>query len=118
MLFRIRLDTDDADERQRFLRTLDFEWVPVTPDEKEKHRKELMAAAGGRMKDDDFNREAYVKVYWTKVPDLVSQRRVFLSKGMAYVPVRDQSSLVLQEFSARLAKGLEVRHLPSQNNIC
>lgn len=40
--------------------------------------------------------------------DLVEKRRVFMTKGTAWVPMRDQASLILAEFSSRLAKDLEV----------
>ena len=46
---------------------------------------------------------------WTRVPDLVEKRRVFLKGGWAYVPIREQSSLVFQEFEDRLEKALEAR---------
>jgi DNA primase large subunit len=43
------------------------------------------------------------------VPDLVEKRRVFLKGGWAYVPTREQSSLVFQEFEDHLEKALEAR---------
>lgn len=49
-----------------------------------------------------------LQVKWTRVPDLVEKRRVFLKGGMAWVPSREQSSIVLQEFQANLTKALEV----------
>ena len=49
-----------------------------------------------------------LQVKWTRVPDLVEKRRVFLKGGMAWVPSREQSSIVLQEFQASLTKALEV----------
>ncbi|THH01245.1 hypothetical protein EW026_g1417 [Hermanssonia centrifuga] len=51
--------------------------------------------------------EKYYKVKWTRVPDLVEKRKVFLKDGMAYVPAREQSSIVFQEFSSSLEKALE-----------
>lgn len=36
-------------------------------------------------------------------------RRVFIHKGQAYVPMKEQFSLVMAEFQSRLLKGLEVR---------
>lgn len=46
--------------------------------------------------------------------DLVDRRRVFVKAGYAYVPTREQISLVLAEFSSRLENALEVtaRALP------
>lgn len=45
---------------------------------------------------------------WTRVPDLVEKRRVFLKGGWAYVPSREQSSIVFQAFESELEKALEV----------
>lgn len=42
------------------------------------------------------------------MPDLVETRRVFLKNGWAYVPGREQSSIVFQEFEVQLEKALEV----------
>lgn len=49
-----------------------------------------------------------LQVKWTSVPDLVEKRRVFLKDGWAYVPSREQSSIVFQEFQTRLEKALQV----------
>lgn len=54
--------------------------------------------------------ETYFKVHWTRVLDLVEKRRIFLKGGIAWVPMRDQASLIVAEFSSRLAKDLEVRY--------
>jgi DNA primase large subunit len=41
------------------------------------------------------------------VPDLVEKRVVFLKGGWAYVPGKEQSSIVFREFETRLQKVLE-----------
>ena len=51
----------------------------------------------------------WFKVDFEAVPELVETRRVFLKRGKAYVPVREQMSMVLAGFNERLDKGLEVR---------
>jgi DNA primase large subunit len=51
---------------------------------------------------------SFMKVKWTRVPDLVEKRRVFLKNGWAYVPGKEQSSIVFQEFQVQLEKALEV----------
>ncbi len=53
------------------------------------------------------------QVKWTSVPDLVEKRRVFLKDGWAYVPSREQSSIVFQEFQTRLERALEVIYHPA-----
>lgn len=45
---------------------------------------------------------------WTRVPDLVDKRKVFLKGGWAYVPSREQSSIVYQEFETHLERDLLV----------
>jgi DNA primase large subunit len=52
--------------------------------------------------------ECIFQVRWTRVPDLVEKRKVFLNGGWAYVPESAQSSIVYQEFESKLKKGLEV----------
>jgi len=48
------------------------------------------------------------QVRWTRVPDLVEKRKVFLKGGWAYVPGKEQSSIVFEEFEVQLEKALEV----------
>lgn len=50
----------------------------------------------------------WFKVDFETVPELVESRRVFLKAGKAYVPSREQMSMVLAGFTERLDKGLEV----------
>jgi DNA primase large subunit len=48
------------------------------------------------------------QVRWTRVPDLVEKRKVFLKGGWAYVPVKEQSSIVFQEFETNMVNALQV----------
>ena len=48
------------------------------------------------------------QVKWTRVPDLVEKRKVFIKGGWAYVPGSAQLSIVLQEFETNLDKALTV----------
>lgn len=87
----------------------------------EQYRDQL-DAAGGKGSDTFYkvglNRDAVVvfpeviglhQVKWTRVPDLVEKRKVFLKGGMAYVSSKEQSSIIFQSFQAHLEKALEVR---------
>ena len=60
--------------------------------------------SGGSAED-----EGWFRVDWERVPELVEGRRVFLKAGKAFVPVREQSSMVVAEFTTRLEKQLAVR---------
>jgi DNA primase large subunit len=43
-LFKLRLESDDATEKERFLQTLDLDLERVTAEEKQAHRDDLVAA--------------------------------------------------------------------------
>ncbi|KAJ7097988.1 eukaryotic and archaeal DNA primase, large subunit-domain-containing protein [Mycena belliarum] len=110
-LFKVRYETDDTTEREKFLSSRDFNWVAVDKSEKERHRQELSTYQG---RADTFEADRYYKVRWTRVPDLVDKRKVFVKGGWAYVPSREQSSIVYQEFEAHLQRDLLVtaRYMP------
>ena len=104
MLFRLRFKDDDLWERKEFVSGLNLEWEEVGDDEKREFHKQL-AAAGGAKKGEE---QEWFKVDWERVPELVEQRRVFLKRGKAFVPQREQMSLVVAEFTRRLDEALEV----------
>lgn len=106
-LFRIRFQNDDAKERQHFVESLQLDWEVVSEEEKRGLSTDLMNATPG-LKRQEVEEGGWFKVDFETVPELVENRRVFLKAGKAYVPVREQMSMVLAGFSARLDKGLEV----------
>lgn len=83
--------------------------------EKNSLREELTAA--NPMLRKTFDQESFYKVHWTKVSDLVGKRRVYLSKGQAYVPMSQQISLVLAEFNSRLDQALDVSCLVTSDQM-
>ncbi|EKM55552.1 uncharacterized protein PHACADRAFT_173695 [Phanerochaete carnosa HHB-10118-sp] len=117
-LFRIRYEEDDRQEREEFLQSRKFGWESVEPEEVKQYASQLKAAASTYLPPKEFepNLEAdkYYKVPWTRVPDLVERRKVFLKGGKAYVPSKEQSSIVFEEFQRSLEKALLVtlKHLP------
>ncbi|KAJ7940701.1 eukaryotic and archaeal DNA primase, large subunit-domain-containing protein [Mycena leptocephala] len=110
-LFKVRYETDDSTERELFLSSRDFNWIAVDKVEKDKYRQELLSYHG---RADTFETEKYYKVRWTRVPDLVDKRKVFLKGGWAYVPSREQSSIVYQELETHLERDLlaTARYMP------
>ena len=106
-LFKIRFQNDDARERQLFVESLQLDWEVVSEEEKKALGLELQSATPGS-KRQDVEEGAWFKVDFETVPELVEGRRVLLKAGKAYVPVREQMSMVLAGFNARLEKGLEV----------
>jgi DNA primase large subunit len=111
MLFRLRLEEDDGREKRAFIDSLNLDWDYVTPEEKRSLGEELLGATPGVRRLDDEN---WFKVDWTRVPELVEHRRVLIKRGKAYVPLKEQTSMILNEFTKRLEAGLELtaRQLP------
>ena len=108
MLFRMRFNSDDISERAEFVSNLDLDWwEPITEDEKVEYSDMLSSMAG---KKTDSDHENWYKVDWDRVPDLVEHRRVFIRAGKAFVPAKEQTSMVVAEFTSRLEKQLEVSH--------
>ncbi|KAH6889883.1 eukaryotic and archaeal DNA primase, large subunit-domain-containing protein [Thelonectria olida] len=112
-LFRLRFDDDALAERAAFVSSLNLDWwEPVTEDERRAYASELIAMNPPRKGSNED--ETWFKVDWDRVPELVEGRRVFMKAGKAYVPGREQSSMVVAEFNSRLDRQLELtaRALP------
>jgi len=109
-LFRLRLQADNSRERKEFIESLPMSWEMLDAGERNTWLSELRAATNPG-KDDEEN---WFKVDWEKVPELVERRQVLLKKGKAYVHVREQTTMVLSEFTRSLETGLELaaRFLP------
>ncbi|KIJ44004.1 hypothetical protein M422DRAFT_75395 [Sphaerobolus stellatus SS14] len=105
MLFKLRYD-EHADELNAFVSSLGLGFNSVGSDELKQYEAELRAASIAPLHT-DIGKETFYKVRWTKVPDLIERRKVFLHNGMAYVHSSDQSSMVFQAFQANLEKQLE-----------
>jgi len=113
MLFRLRLNNDDLRERAAFIHSLSLDWDIVTEEERRELASELAATSGFGRKAGSVDVESWCKVDWMRVPDLVENRKVYLKGGMAYVPAREQTSMVVAEFTKRLERALEVRSCSS-----
>ena len=109
-LFKLRMLQDDVQERKAFIDSLPMSWETVSEEEKHLWLDELRAATNVSKSDE----ENWFTVDWEKVPELVERRQVLLKKGRAYVHVREQTSMVVSEFSRTLESGLELsaRFLP------
>lgn len=109
MLFRLRL-AEGAEDLGSFVDSLKLDWEKVSNEEKRELHDQLSDAAGYRKGAPET--ETWCKVDWDRVPDLVESRRVFLKAGKAYVPSREQASMIVAEFTPRLERALEVCSLP------
>lgn len=90
----------------------DFKWVKVDDAEKKSLEASLRATLTGYKniaeQNDAWEKDAFYKVEWSQVPQLVEHRRVFLKKGWAYVPARQQSAIVFREFEVHLRQALNM----------
>ncbi|KAK3675320.1 DNA primase subunit pri2 [Recurvomyces mirabilis] len=109
-LFKLRMQSDDTRERQEFIKTLPMSWETLSEEEKATWLDQLKAATNVKRDEE----ESWFKVDWEKVPGLVERRQCLLKKGTAYVHVREQQTMVLNEFARQLETGLELsaRFLP------
>lgn len=107
-LFKLRFQNDDGRERQAFVESLDLHWEMVPDEERRRLALDLLNATPALRKQ-EVDEGGWFKVDFETVPELVEGRRVFLKAGKAYVPAREQMSMVLEGFSANLEDGLEVR---------
>lgn len=112
MLFRFRFQQDDSRERRAFIDSLSLDWEPVSDEERNEVAESLVSSTPGLRRVDD---ETWYKVDWEKVPELVERRVVFLRRGKVYVPGREQLSMIMAEFTARLERSLEVGLLDCRN---
>ncbi|KAF2966834.1 hypothetical protein GQX73_g6765 [Xylaria multiplex] len=112
MLFRLRLNDESPRDRDAFIQSINLDCEQVTEDERNKYRDELAALTSSKKGVEE--EVTWVKVDWEKVPDLVESRRVFVKAGKAYVPSKEQSSMVIAEFTKRLDRALDLtaRALP------
>ncbi|KAI1852770.1 hypothetical protein JX266_002311 [Neoarthrinium moseri] len=112
MLFRLRFNEENSKERKDFINNLSLDWEEVSAEERAEYAAQLAALAPFRKGVQE--EESWFKVDWERVPDLVETRRVFLKAGKAYVPSKEQTSMVVAEFTQRLERALELtaRALP------
>ena len=105
-LFKFRFQQDDARERQDFVESLDLAWEMITEEEKRDFGKVLLDATPGLKRQELEG--GWFKVDFETVTELVESRKIFIKAGKAYVPSREQLSMVLASFSTKLDKALEV----------
>lgn len=110
-LFKLRFQSDDARERQSFVKSLSLSWEAVSEEEKRELGGDLLNATpiGRKLQElEEGGPGLWFKVDFETVPELLEGRRVLLKAGKAYVPMREQLSMVLAGFGESLDRGLEV----------
>uniref|UniRef100_A0A8C5PLU9 DNA primase large subunit n=1 Tax=Leptobrachium leishanense TaxID=445787 RepID=A0A8C5PLU9_9ANUR len=106
-LFRFRFNQLLKDKIPEFLKLNDLEYVQVSIEEKLKLQEDLRNSSN--ITTTAFEECEFYKVPFQAALDLVRPRKVFLSKGFAYIPQRDIISIILNDFRAKLSKALAER---------
>ncbi|KAG0723170.1 DNA primase large subunit [Chionoecetes opilio] len=88
-----------------FLSSNNLQFTPITPEEKEQERENLMDSSMG-VTGDSVDGMSFYKVPFMDALDLVRQRKVFLKQGFAYVPETDMVTLVCNSFRSNLSKAM------------
>ncbi|CAD6270492.1 unnamed protein product [Miscanthus lutarioriparius] len=104
-LFRYRFRLESL-ESQRMLMTefqLPYKALPHSEFEAVKDKLSQVARSIGQSTNVEH---VFFKVPFEEVPDLVASRRVFLSKGYAYVAMSQLVSLVVTQFRCNISKAL------------
>ena len=95
-----------------FVESLKLDWEPVSEEERGALSADLLSSTPG-LRRAELDEGGWFKVDFETVPELVESRRVLVRAGKAYVPARDQMSMVLAAFTSNLDRGLEVSLLTS-----
>lgn len=106
-LFTARLRGTGAESALQAIEKVDGPTVRLaSASDLERFRQELDAVARGpgRMKGNSGTK--YYKVAFEQVPALIRSRRVFLDKGMAYIPEWNVLNIVSSQFRSKLSHAL------------
>lgn len=107
-LFKLRFSNLNQANITKFLQINKLDYYPITEDERESIKNELMESTAGLSSACTDIVEFY-KVPFQQVCSLVRSRRVYLSKGFAYIPNSELVVCILTTFRTQLSKALAVR---------
>ncbi|KAM4835668.1 DNA primase large subunit isoform 2-T2 [Thomomys bottae] len=102
-LLRFRFSILPKDKIQSFLKDSHLQFEAISDEEKSYREQDITASSPGGVK---LELESVYKVPFADALDLFRGRKVYLEEGFAYVPSKDISAIVLNEFRAKLSKAL------------
>lgn len=106
-LFKLRFSNLNSANISKFLKLNKLDYVPITEDEKDSIKNELVESTAG-MSSASVDTVDFYKVPFTEVCSLVKNRRVYLQKGFAYIPSSELVVCILTKFRAQLSEALAV----------
>ncbi|CAH0548532.1 unnamed protein product [Brassicogethes aeneus] len=105
--FKIRFISQTQQGVMKFLHNNNFTYTPISQDEKDNIRSDIMMSTVG-MSDVAIDSSDFYKVPFTEVCPLVAKRRVFLKDGFAYIPSSELVVCIQAKFRASLNQALNV----------
>lgn len=106
-LFKLRFSNLNQQNITRFLQINKLDYYPITEEEKESIKNELVESTAGLFNVSVETVEFY-KVPFQQVCSLVRNRRVYLKKGFAYIPNTELVVCILTTFRSQLSEALAV----------
>lgn len=103
--FKLRFQQQSPKSIEAFLKSNNFTYAPISPEEKKKYYNELSESTANVYLIDQ---SVFYKVKFTEVPSLVKSRRVFVNKGYAYIPNFELVTCILGVFRSSLSEALVV----------
>lgn len=103
--FKFRFLQLSAESIGDFLKLNNLTYTPISDEEKRKYYDELCSSTAKAYVIDGLN---FYKVKFLEVPSLVKSRRVFVSKGYAYIPHFELITCILGSFRSSLNEALVV----------
>lgn len=105
--FKLRFIIQTQSSIVKFLKLNNLTYNPITSDERDNIKGELVAATVN-VNDVLIDTTNFYRVPFTEVCSLVKTRRVFLKQGFAYVPENELGVCILSKFRAELSEALNV----------
>ncbi|CAH1164056.1 unnamed protein product [Phaedon cochleariae] len=105
--FKLRFNAQTQQGIMKFLLKNDLTYTPISNEEKEHIKVELISCTPG-LSDVSCEANDFYKVHFSEVLPLVKNRRVFIRSSYAYIPTTDLVICIQSKFRANLSEALNV----------
>ncbi|KAL6294232.1 hypothetical protein ACE6H2_002374 [Prunus campanulata] len=105
-LFRYRFKREKQEAQRALMAEFDLPYKAVSSSEFESVKEKLVLVSRSLGQSSPTADDIFFKVPFEEVPELVAGRRVFISKGHAYIAMSQVVSLVATQFRSHLSKAL------------
>lgn len=106
-LFRLRFCELSSDTVNRFLELNNFTYSPISAEEKDNIREELINSIFN-LHDSNFDKLDIYKVHFSEVCALVRNRKCYVHESYAYIPGTDLITCILTTYKVHLNEALAV----------